>query len=76
VASVAGLVLASQVLAPAADALALTGGEAALTPDRAANLAAQASLFTGIGMLLAAFVAAFAARIGGMRSEEMHLKPR
>ncbi len=43
---------------------------------RAANIAAQSSLFIAIGMLLSAFVAAAAARLGGLRHEEMHAKAR
>ena len=43
---------------------------------RAGDILAQASLFTALGMLLAAFTAAVAARVGGMRTEEMHVRPR
>jgi MFS family permease len=40
--------------------------------ERAKNIAAQASLFTGIGLLLSAFVACVSAAIGGLRRDEMH----
>jgi hypothetical protein len=83
VATVAMVLLAALVLAPYAEALASSalppGGVAPPTPaeaDRAAHIAGQASLFTAIGMLLSAFVAAIAARVGGLRHEEMHVKVR
>ena len=40
--------------------------------DREKNIAAQFSLFMGIGLLLSAFVACVAAAIGGLRRDEMH----
>ena len=78
VATVTVLVLASAVLGPYADSLSLQLATAppAPTPEeaqRAANIAAQSALFMAIGMLLSAFVAAVAGRIGGMRNEHMHL---
>lgn len=83
VATVAGVLLAALVLAPYADAMSAAATAAAQaappTPadaQRAANIATQASLFIAIGMLLSAFVSAVAARIGGLRHEEMHAKPR
>jgi hypothetical protein len=82
VATVAMTLLAALVLAPYAEALASAASAgAAATPtraeaERAANIAAQASLFTAIGMVLSAFVAAIAARVGGLRHEEMHVKVR
>jgi hypothetical protein len=81
VASVAGVLLAALVLAPYADALSATAAAASPPPSaadaqRAASIASQASLFIAIGMLLSAFVSAIAARIGGLRHEEMHAKPR
>jgi len=79
VATIAGVLLAVLVLAPYAEALAAAGQAAPLTPadaQRAANIASQSSLFIAIGMLLAAFVSAVAARIGGLRHEEMHTKMR
>jgi hypothetical protein len=45
-----------------------------MDPVRVAGIAAQSSLFIGVGMLLSAFVAAVAARIGGQQSETMHIK--
>jgi hypothetical protein len=39
---------------------------------RAADLAAQFSLFMGIGLLLGAFTASVAAAVGGLRRDEMH----
>ncbi len=81
VASVAMILLGALVLAPYADALSATAAAAAPPPtpaeaQRAASIASQASLFVAIGMLLSAFVAAVAARIGGLRHEEMHARPR
>ena len=65
------LMVAGAVVVPQ-PALAPTAADA----QRTAGIAAQASLFLAIGMLLSAFVAAVAARIGGLRHEEMHLKLR
>ncbi|HEY5411240.1 MAG TPA: hypothetical protein VIJ94_11000 [Caulobacteraceae bacterium] len=81
VATLAGVLLAATVLAPYADALAAAAPQPAVVPtaaeaQRAAGIAAQASLFLAIGMLLSAFVAAVGARIGGLRHEEMHLELR
>jgi hypothetical protein len=85
--TVAGVVLAATVLAPAAAHMADAAlAVAAVTPmpapvdpaslqaeaERAANIAAQFSLFMGIGLLLGAFVASVAAAIGGLRRDEMH----
>jgi hypothetical protein len=39
---------------------------------RAAHIAAQAAFFTAVGMIVSAFVAAVAARVGGMHTEHMH----
>jgi len=78
-ATVIGLVLAAGVLTPWAEHLAAV---AAITPPtpaeaaRAASIAAQSSFFTAIGMLLSAFTAAVAARVGGLRTEDMHLMTR
>jgi hypothetical protein len=78
VATVTILVLASALLGPYTDSLALPPAAAPLAPtpeeaQRAANIAAQSALFMAIGMLLSAFVAAVAGRVGGMRNEQMHL---
>jgi hypothetical protein len=84
--TVAGVVLAATILAPAAAHMADAAiAIAAATPPapvdpataqveaaRAASIAAQVSLFMGIGLLLGAFVASVAAAIGGMRRDEMH----
>ena len=83
VATVAMVLLVGLVLAPYAEALTAAASDAGAAPpptpaelDRAAHIAAQASLFTAVGMLLSAFVSAVGARIGGLRHEEMHLKRR
>ena len=74
------VILGTVVLAPYADALAAQAAVAPPAPPtpeeakRAADIAAQSSLFMAVGMLLAAFVAAVAARVGGMRNEHMHLR--
>jgi hypothetical protein len=78
VATVAILILAAAILGPYAESLSLA---VAVTPpaptpeeaQRAASIAAQSSLFMAIGMLLGAFVAAVAGRIGGLRNEHMHV---
>jgi hypothetical protein len=74
--TVAGVIMAATVLGPYAEHLAAAMPPLAPpTPDeaaRAAHIAAQAAFFTAVGMLLSAFVAAVAGRIGGLRSEEMH----
>ena len=76
VATVGGVLLAGAVLGPYAAGLASGPVAVAADPVRAAHIAAQASLFIAIGMLLSAFVAAVAARIGGLRHEEMVAKGR
>lgn len=77
--TVVGVVLAAMVLAPYADALAgpVSAAAAEATPadaERMAHIAAQSSFFIAVGMLLSAFVAAVAGRIGGMQAEAMHLR--
>ncbi len=80
VASIGGVLLATVVLAPYADALAAaapaTAAPSQADAERAGHVAAQASLFLAIGMLLSAFASAVAARIGGMRHEAMHARGR
>lgn len=78
-ATVAGVALAATVMVPAAAHLAAPAALATVDvaaaqaqAARAANLAAQASLFMGVGLLLSAFTAAVAAGIGGLRRDEMH----
>jgi hypothetical protein len=72
--TVAGVVLAVTVLAPAARPAAAMAAAAAvqIEPVHAAAVAAQASLFIGIGLLLSGFTACVAAGIGGLRRDEMH----
>jgi hypothetical protein len=75
--TVVGVVLAATVLIPYAEQFAAPTAGAALTADealRASNIAMPAAFFTAVGMLLSAFVAAVAGRIGGLRNEEMHAK--
>ena len=75
VSTVAGVLLAVTVLAPMAGHVtpAMAAAAAAqLEPVRAENLAAQASLFMGIGLLLSGFTAAVASGLGGLRRDEMH----
>ena len=82
VATIGGALLAALVLVPYSEqlaALSTAAAAAAPTPaevERAANISAQSALFIAIGMLLSAFVSAVAARIGGLRHEEMHAHPR
>ncbi len=82
VATVAGLVLFAFVITPQAErlaaamTLAATTAPLVLDPDRQAHILAQFSFFAAIGMLLSAFVAAVAARLGGLRTEEMILRGR
>ena len=82
VATVGGTLLTAMVVAPYLDQLQVIAAVAPPLPptaaelERAANIAAQSSLFLAIGMLLSAFVAAVAARIGGMQHEHMHAKGR
>ena len=78
VATIAGAVLAALVLVPYSEQLAALPVLAPTPVDaeRAAHIAAQSSLFIAIGMLLSAFVAAVAARLGGLQHEAMHAKAR
>ena len=79
VAALASVLLAALVLIPYAQSAAGAAPVAVQAPAdiaRAANIANQASLFMAIGMLLSAFVAAVAGRIGGLRSDEMHTRRR
>jgi hypothetical protein len=72
--AVAGLVLAALVFVPYAEGLAAQTPMPAGDALRAAGISAQAALFTAVGMLLSAFTAAVAARLGGMEGEHMHAK--
>ncbi len=70
-------ILQSAAAAPPASAaapLAPDPAVAAATMERAAHIAAQASFFMAIGLLLSAFTAAVAAALGGLRRDEMHGK--
>ncbi|HEY8005170.1 MAG TPA: hypothetical protein VIE16_13130 [Phenylobacterium sp.] len=67
--TVGGVLLVAGVLSQSTGAAAAM---AAIDPAREAGLAGQASLFMGVGMLLAAFTASVAAAIGGLRRDEMH----
>ena len=75
VSTLAGVVLVVTLIGPYSDHLA---GADVATPvtvadlQRAANISAQAAYFAAVGMLLSAFVSAVAARLGGLRSEEMY----
>jgi hypothetical protein len=75
VSTVAGVVMAVTVLAPAVShvtAQAAAAATAQIEPVHAEAIAAQASLFMGVGMLLSAFICAVAAGLGGLRRDEMH----
>lgn len=80
VATLAGVLLAALVLAPYGEQLAAAATAVSVVPPtpaesaRLANIAAQSSLFMAVGMLLSAFVAAVAARLGGLQHEAMHAK--
>ncbi len=75
---IVGVVLTATVFAPFAEQLTAQIAVTAATPmspqaaRRAADIAAQAAFFTAVGMLLSAFTAAVAARLGGLESEERH----
>jgi hypothetical protein len=78
-ATVIGLVLAATIVAPYAAQLAEATALVVPTQadiDRANHVLAQSAFFTAVGMVLSAFVAAVAARIGGLRTEDMHDKVR
>lgn len=76
-----GVILVTMVLIPYADQLAGPAIAAATPPTttapsaadaaRAASILAQSSFFAGVGLLLSAFTAAVAARVGGTHSEAM-----
>lgn len=76
--AVAGLVLAAAILAPYAEhlstALSMSPPLNAVQAERAGHTAEQASLSAGLGMLLSAFVACAAGRLGGLATEGMHAK--
>jgi hypothetical protein len=79
VSTLGGVILAAVVIAPYAERLAgattvSNGPVSLLDAARAANVASQSAFFLGVGMLLSAFTAAVAARVGGMQSEAMHAR--
>ena len=74
-ATVAMLILATTV-APFAASVTATAPTLAPDPVRAAHILAQSAFFTAVGMVLSAFTGAVAARLGGLRTEEMHGRPR
>ena len=81
VSTVAGVIVAASVVAPMADHVSAAAATAIADPaamqlqaERARNLAAQMSLFMGVGLLLSAFIASVAAAIGGLRRDDMHLR--
>src|SRR5580658_858738 len=79
-ATVAGLVLIALVVAPYAELMAPAAAAApppsAADVERAQHIASQSAFFTGVGMVLSAFVAAVAGRIGGLQTEHMHFYGR
>ena len=78
-ATVLGAMLVMLVIGPYADGLAqgLTAGAPPPTPadaERAAHVAAQSAFFAAMGLILAAFASAVAARLGGQQAEHMHAR--
>ena len=73
--TVAGVLLVALVIAPYAAQLTPAPAELG-DPMRAAHIAAQSAFFIAVGLLLSAFTAAVAARIGGLHTEHMHGKRR
>jgi len=74
--AITGLMLFALVIAPYVAQLAPAAPAAAADPVRAAHIFAQAAFFAAVGMVLSAFIAAVAARIGGQQSEHMHSRTR
>jgi len=77
IATIAGVVLAATVIAPYTEQIVIattTIPTSATDVEHAAHIMVRSAFFTGVGMMLSAFTAAVAARIGGLRAEEMHLK--
>ncbi len=68
----ASLEVASNLALSNAAALGIDPAALAARIARQENLAAQYSLFLGVGLLLGAFTAAVAAAVGGLRREDMH----
>ena len=74
VATVGGVIMAAVVIGPYAEAMHPATAVVVVDPVQAANIAAQSALFTAVGLLVSAFVAAVAARLGGMETEAAHAK--
>jgi len=78
-ATVIGVLLTVLVMVPYAESLApaLAAPPPPPSPaniERAGHLAAQSAFFGAFGMILAAFTAAVAARLGGLQAEHMHAR--
>lgn len=73
-ATLAGLVLAATVVTPYSEQLRSALPAAPVDPVRTSQILVQAMFFTGVGMILSAFTAAVAARVGGAENERMLLK--
>ena len=73
VSTLVGVALVAAVLSPYAGSLAETTTASTPAPH-AADVAAQSSLFIAVGMLLSAFAATVAGRLGGLRNEDMHAR--
>lgn len=61
----------AEALAPAASA---TAPPSPADVERATHIAAQSAFFAAMGLILAGFVSAVAARIGGQQAEHMHAR--
>ncbi|HEY1561379.1 MAG TPA: hypothetical protein VGF71_10880 [Caulobacteraceae bacterium] len=72
--AIASLILFVVVIAPLTLEQSPVAPSMAADPDRAAHIFAQAAFFAAVGMLLSAFIAAVAARIGGLQFEHMGQK--
>ena len=75
VSTLAGVLLAAIVLTPYAEQTTVAASAAPAAAQRAADVAAQSAFFIAVGMVLSAFTAAVAGRLGGLRSEDMRLRP-
>lgn len=81
VSTVIGVALTAMVFAPLAGAASDVAANAPLAPAptadevaRGVHIAGQAALFMGVGFLLSAFMAAVAARLGGLHGEHFHAR--
>lgn len=77
-ATVSGAAFIMLVIAPYADTLTTVAATASppspAEVDRAAHIAAQSAFFAAVGLILAAFVSAVAARLGGQQAEHMYAR--